>query len=251
MLLEMRGVAHDYGGAAALRDVDLTVRAGEVVALMGPNGAGKTTLLKLAIGLLRSRTGEVRVLGQPVRGGETADLAQRVGYVPQNPSALLFADTVRGEVAFTRKTHRLPMDDGILDALGLRPLADAYPRDLSVGERQRTALAAVLAADPALLLLDEPTRGLDSVQKAALASLLREQAAAGRGMLLTTHDVELAAACADRVVILESGRVTEAGDTAAVMARAPAFASQIARLFPGRGWLTPEDVLVSRDALCR
>ncbi len=242
-ILDMRGVTYDYPTGAALRDVDLAVRAGEVVALMGHNGAGKTTLLKLAIGLLRGRTGEVRVLGRLVRGGETADLAQRVGYVPQNPGALLFADTVRDEVAFTRKTHRLPMDESILDALGLRPLADAYPRDLSVGERQRTALAAVLAADPALLLLDEPTRGLDSLQKAALAALLREQAAAGRGVLLTTHDVELAAACADRVVILEGGQVTEAGDTAAVMARAPAFASQIARLFPDRGWLTVEDVL--------
>ena len=251
VLLEMRGVGHDYGTAAALRDVDLTVSAGEVVALMGHNGAGKTTLLKLAIGLLRGRTGEVRVLGRAVRGGETADLAQHVGYVPQNPSALLFADTVRDEVAFTRKTHHLPMDDGILDALGLRPLAHAYPRDLSVGERQRAALAAVLAADPALLLLDEPTRGLDSVQKGALAALLRAQAAAGRGVLLTTHDVELAAACADRVVILDGGRVTEAGETAAVMGRAPAFASQIARLFPGRGWLTPEDVLSSRSVLWR
>ncbi|MFN8483848.1 MAG: energy-coupling factor transporter ATPase [Anaerolineae bacterium] len=247
-ILDMRGVSFDYATGAALRDVDLAVRGGEIVALMGHNGAGKTTLLKLAIGLLRARSGEVRVLGRLVRGGETADLAQRVGYVPQNPGALLFADTVRDEVAFTRKTHGLPMDDGILDALGLRPLADAYPRDLSVGERQRAALAAVLAADPALLLLDEPTRGLDSGQKAALAKLLQEQAAAGRGVLLTTHDVELAAACADRVVILDGGRVAEAGDTAVVMGRAPSFASQIAQLFGGRGWLTPEDVLAIGEA---
>lgn len=245
----MRGVSFDYVSGAALRDVDLAVHAGEVVALMGHNGAGKTTLLKLAIGLLRARSGEVRVLGRPVRGGETADLAQRVGYVPQNPGALLFADTVRDEVAFTRQTHGLPMDDSILDTLGLRPLAAAYPRDLSVGERQRAALAAVLAADPAMLLLDEPTRGLDSGQKAALARLLRAQAAAGRGVLLTTHDVELAAACADRVVILDGGRVAEAGETAAVMAAAPAFASQVAQLFPGRGWLTPEQALAHRVAM--
>ncbi|MFN8473061.1 MAG: energy-coupling factor transporter ATPase [Anaerolineae bacterium] len=246
-ILDIRGVSFDYATGGALHDVDLAVRAGEVVALMGHNGAGKTTLLKLAIGLLRARSGEVRVLGRLVRGGETADLAQRVGYVPQNPGALLFADTVRDEVAFTRRTHGLPMDDSILDALGLRPLANSYPRDLSVGERQRAALAAVLAADPGLLLLDEPTRGLDSGQKTALASLLREQAATGRGVLLTTHDVELAAACADRVVILEGGRAAEAGDTAAVMARAPAFASQIVQLFPGRGWLTPEHVLAQQE----
>ncbi|MCW5849432.1 MAG: ATP-binding cassette domain-containing protein [Anaerolineae bacterium] len=247
-VLTLAGVHARYGERAALRGVDLAVRQGEVVALMGRNGAGKTTLLKVAMGLLATTAGRVSRLGQAVRGGETATLARRVGYVPQNPSALLFADTVRDEVLFTRRIHRLPGLGESLMILGLEGLADAYPRDLSVGQRQRVALAAVLAAEPALLLLDEPTRGLDTLQKADLAALLRRLTREGAAILLTTHDVELAAMAADRIIVLDEGRVVHDGPTAAVMRAAPAFANQIAHLWPDSGWLTVDDVLAGHRA---
>ncbi len=245
-LLSLDGVHARYGERTVLRGVDLAVRQGEVVALMGRNGAGKTTLLKTAMGLLAPTAGRVSLLGQPVRPGDTAAVARRVGYVPQNPGALLFADTVRDEVLFTRRIHRLPGLGGSLARLGLEGLADAYPRDLSVGQRQRVALAAVLAAEPALLLLDEPTRGLDTLQKADLAALLRRLAQSGTAVLLTTHDVELAALVADRTVVLDEGRVVQDGPTAAVMRAAPAFASQVAQLWPDSGWLTVADVLAAQ-----
>ena len=245
-VLTLDGVYARYSERAVLRGVNLAVRQGEVVALMGRNGAGKTTLLKVAMGLLPAQAGRASLLGQTVRGGETAAVARRVGYVPQNPGALLFADTVRDEVLFTRRIHRLPGLGDSLTTLGLEGLADAYPRDLSVGQRQRVALAAVLAAEPALLLLDEPTRGLDTLQKADLAVLLRGLARDGAAVLLTTHDVELAAMVADRVVVLDEGRVVHDGPTAAVMRVAPAFASQIAHLWPDTGWLTVDDVLAAR-----
>ena len=242
LALALDDVAFDYPTGPVLSEVSFQARQGEVVALMGPNGSGKTTLLRLVMGLLRARRGTVSVVGQTVRGGETDRLARRVGYVPQDPGALLFADTVRDEVLFTRRAHGLAGEGDVLDRLGLRELADRYPRDLSVGQRQRVALAAILAADPALLLLDEPTRGLDAPQKAELAALLRGLAAEGRAVVVTTHDVEFTAALADRVVILEQGQVVEDAPTAEVMRRRPAYASQVARLFPDSGWLTPEDV---------
>ena len=243
--LTLDGVHARYGERIALRGVDLAVRQGEVVALMGRNGAGKTTLLKTAMGLLAPQAGRVSLLGQTVRAGDTATVARRVGYVPQNPSALLFADTVRDEVLFTRRIHHLPGLGDSLARLGLAGLADAYPRDLSVGQRQRVALAAVLSAEPALLLLDEPTRGLDTLQKTDLAALLRRLAHDGAGVLLTTHDVELAALVADRVVVLDEGQVVHDGPTAAVMRAAPAFASQVAQLYPDTGWLNVADVLAA------
>ncbi|MCW5880920.1 MAG: ATP-binding cassette domain-containing protein [Anaerolineae bacterium] len=241
-VLDIRDLHFEYPGLTALRGVDLTVAEGEVVALMGPNGAGKTTLLKLAMGLLKPRQGLVRIESEIVRGGDTARLARRVAYVPQDPGALLFADRVRDEVSFTRRAQGLAGEGDILARLNLTALADAYPRDLSVGQRQRVALAAVLAAEPRLVLLDEPTRGLDTGQKSDLADFLRGQARQGRGVLLTTHDVEMAAAAADRIVVLEAGQVVDAGLTADVMRRQPTLASQVAQLFPGSGWLTPSDV---------
>ena len=127
--------------------------------------------------------------------------------------------------------------------LGLTRYADAYPRDLSVGERQRVALAAIMVTKPGALLLDEPTRGLDYAAKAGLAELLHEWRSEGMAIVVVTHDVELAAEVADRVVLLSQGEVIAEGDPATVLGASPLFAPQIARLYPQRGWLTVEDVL--------
>jgi energy-coupling factor transport system ATP-binding protein len=187
----------------------------------------------------------VRVRDMDTRRASVEEIIRVLGYVPQNPNALLFADTVREELAFTRRSHGLSPEgaDGLLDALGIAAHADEYPRDLSVGERQRVALAAILAAEPEIILLDEPTRGVDALQKGALLRYLAAERERGRTLLLSTHDVELVAEAVDRVVILEEGQVVDDGPTREVLGRSPVFAPQIARLFGDPALMTVGDVL--------
>jgi len=253
-ILQVEGLSFNYNGTPALRGVSLTLGKGELVALMGRNGSGKTTLLRCIVGLLRPRQGEVVLAGESLVGQETADICRNVGYLPQEPGALLFADTVADELAITLRNHGMtnsppiaPAD--LLTRLGLSDLAASYPRDLSVGQRQRVALGAVTVTRPRLLLLDEPTRGLDYPAKRELTRLLREWQADGTGVLLTTHDVELAAQAADRVVILDQGAVVADGSPAQVLTASPPFAPQVACLFPDTGWLTARDALAGLGRL--
>ena len=236
-----------YGGHQALKGVNITIRQGEFVAIMGRNGSGKTTLLKHLVGLLQPKRGSVLVQSQDTRNVPMEDLIHTVGYVPQNPNALLFADTVGEELAFTRANHGLQLDNcaEILEALGIANAVGRYPRDMSVGERQRVALAAILAAEPRIILLDEPTRGVDYVQKQALIRYLQRERAKGRTVILSTHDVELAAASVDRVIILGDGEVIVDGNAREVMAHSLIFASQINKLLRDDHYLTVEDVLRS------
>ncbi len=247
-VLTVRGLAHGYGGVPVLRGVDLDVRAGELVALLGPNGAGKTTLLRAMVGLLRPEAGDVRLAGRSTSGRATAEICAQVAYLPQQPDDLLFADTVREELEVTLRNHGLLQEppvapEDLLARLGLAALSEAYPRDLSVGQRQRVALAAVTVTRPPLLLLDEPTRGMDYGAKQGLVRLLRGWQDEGSGVLMVTHDVELAAAAADRVLLLDGGRIVAEGPPARVLSGAERFAPHTAQLFPGRGWLTPEAAL--------
>jgi energy-coupling factor transport system ATP-binding protein len=235
-----------YEGRQVLRGVDLAVAPGEIVALLGRNGAGKTTLLKCLVGLHRPTRGRAISGGQDNAGRDVAAICRLVGYLPQDPNALLFADTVRDELLITLRNHGIADQgavDGLLARLGLAPHADTYPRDLSAGERQRVALGAIMVMRPRGLLLDEPTRGLDYAAKQHLAELLREWRSEGIATLLVTHDVEFAALLADRVIVLGRGEVIADGPAADVLGASPLFAPQIARLFPGTGWLTPDDAL--------
>jgi energy-coupling factor transport system ATP-binding protein len=243
--IAMENVWFSYNGHDALRGVSLSVRPGELIALMGRNGSGKTTLLKQILGLLRPKRGTVRVYGLDTSHTDLEQIVSHVGYVPQNPGSLLFAETVREELDFTRLSHKMPEGDymPLLTKLGLAAHAESYPRDLSVGERQRVALAAILVADPEIILLDEPTRGLDYVQKRSLANLLQKQKAEGHTVLMATHDVELVATCADRVIILGDGEVIVDGPAREVMAGSMVFSSQINKLFRDPRFLTVEDVL--------
>ena len=250
-LLAVSDLRFSYNGHQTLKDISFSIAPGEAVAMVGRNGSGKSTLLKCIVGVLRGQSGEVRVNGRPTRGRDVADICREVGYLPQNPDDLLFADTVADEVRATLRNHGLPLPPGEVAAqlarLGLDALAGVYPRDLSVGQRQRVALAAVTATRPRLLLLDEPTRGLDRQAKEALVALWRGWLAEGAALLLVTHDVEMAATIATRTIMLSQGEVIAAGPTRDVLAGSPQFAPQMARLFPGRGWLTVQDVLGALD----
>jgi len=247
--LQVEGLSFSYDGEPVLRDVDLSIGEGELVALMGRNGSGKTTLLRCIVGLLRPQRGNIKLSGQSLLGKDAADICRQIGYLPQSPDDLLFADAVSDELSVTLRNHGLlerpPLDpEALLASLGLEEVRTRYPRDLSVGQRQRVALAAITVTRPQVLMLDEPTRGLDYQAKRVLAEILRGWQAQGMAILLVTHDVELVAQVAERVVLLSEGKVI-ADDEPRLLSSSPLFAPQVARLFPGRGWLTTEDVLPS------
>lgn len=248
-VVEVKNLWFTYpNGREALRGVNLTVHAGEFVAVLGENAAGKTTLLKHLAGLLKPGRGKVLVTGIDTRKASPQQLARAVGYLSQNPSDYLFQDTVEEELRFTLDNLGLPDDgrvDRLLERLGLTRCRQANPRDLSSGERQRAALASVLIAGPRLLVLDEPTRGIDYRLKAGLGSLLQEVAAEGAAVLLVTHDVEFAAEYAGRVVVLFDGQVACDGPKHAVLASSMFYAPQVGRLFRG----IDDSVLTFREAV--
>lgn len=251
-VVAVRGVHYAYDGQAALRGVSLEAAAGEFVALMGRNGSGKSTLLKQLVGLQKPDRGQIFITGLDTRRAALEDIIRVVGYVPQQPAALLFQETVADELMFTRRSHRLPADPvadrRLLARLGLIAVADRNPRDLSGGEQQRTSLAAILAADPQIILLDEPTRGLDYEQKHRLAELLLALKHEGRTIIMATHDVELAAACADRVVLMAEGQIVVDGPARQVMSDSQVFSTQINKLFRDPRFLVVEDVLAALEA---
>lgn len=213
-----------------LDDVNLTIHSGEVIALMGRNGAGKSTLLRTIVGLHKVSHGKVR--------------APEVGLVPQVPADLLYAPTVRQECATSDKDADAPAGTTrtLLDRLAPDIPDDRHPRDLSEGQKLCVALAIVLAARPRMLLLDEPTRGLDYVAKQRLVEILKSLAAGGHGIMLATHDVELVAEVASRVVLLGDGQIVADGPVAQIVSSSPAFAPQVAKVMAPLEWLTPDDV---------
>ncbi|WP_432042491.1 ABC transporter ATP-binding protein [Streptomyces cadmiisoli] len=247
-LAEVASLAVRRGRVPALRRVDLTVSPGETIALMGRNGAGKSTLLSALVGLVEPAAGTVRVGGAVPHRTAPRDLVRRVGLVPQEPRDLLYADTVDAECAAADTDAGAA--PGTCRALvsGLLPgiTDDTHPRDLSEGQRLTLALAVVLTGRPPLLLLDEPTRGLDYAAKARLVVMLRELAADGHAIVLATHDVELAAELAHRVVLLAEGEVIADGPTADVVVSSPSFAPQVTKILAPQRWLTVAQV---REAL--
>ncbi|WP_399884462.1 ABC transporter ATP-binding protein [Streptomyces sp. BBFR51] len=241
---EVRSLAVRRDRVQALRHVDLTVSPGETVALMGRNGAGKSTLLSALVGLVEPSAGSVRAGDAVPHRTAPRDLVRRVGLVPQEPRDLLYADTVAAECAAADRDADAPPGTcrAVLTELLPGIADDTHPRDLSEGQRLTLALSVVLTARPPLLLLDEPTRGLDYAAKARLARVLRELAAAGHAIVLATHDVELTAELAHRVVLLAEGEVIADGPAADVVVASPSFAPQVAKVLAPRKWLTVAQV---------
>jgi energy-coupling factor transport system ATP-binding protein len=246
----VEGLGVRRGRVEALRRVTLSVAPGETVALMGRNGAGKSTLLAALVGLVGPTTGTVLVGGRAPHRTHPRDMVRRVGLVPQEPRDLLYADTVAAECAAADTDAGAAA--GSCRALVSELLPDVpddtHPRDLSEGQRLALALAVVLTARPPLLLLDEPTRGLDYAAKARLIRVLRGLAAEGHAIVLATHDVELAAELAHRVVILADGEIVADGPTRQVVVSSPAFAPQTAKILAPQEWLTVTQVRGSLEA---
>jgi energy-coupling factor transport system ATP-binding protein len=220
------------GPGELVHDVDVAGGEGEVVALMGRNGSGKTTLLRVIAGLARPLSGTAwRAAG-------------RVAYLPQNPAALLHRATVAAEVAWSlRDDHADPAGDAaLLSGLGVDAIAECDPRDLSSGQRQRAAAAAILCGSPSVALLDEPTRGMDGAARRALVRAVRDVAGRGASVVVATHDSELAAAVADRVLVIDDGRVIDHGAPAAALSGGHDHATQLGRLFSSPGPVTVEAV---------
>ena len=215
-IIRIDRLVHAYNGVEALRGLDLAIRPGEFVAVIGDNGSGKTTLIKHLVGLLKPTGGSVTVKGTDTRNAGIHELARSVGLVFQNPDTMLFEETVEREVAFgPSNLGYLDVADRVtraLDEVGLAAQRHTYPRSLSRGERQRLAIACVIATAPDVIVLDEPTTGLDAVESArvmALASRLRDE---GKTIVMVTHNMRIVEDFADRVVLLERGVLTADSD---------------------------------------
>ncbi|KQP79097.1 cobalt ABC transporter ATP-binding protein [Aeromicrobium sp. Leaf289] len=244
-VLRARDISVDYRRHRAVSGVDLTVDPGQVVALMGRNGSGKSSLLWALQGGLKRASGSVAVGADGLDPAGLSPAAARalVGLVPQTASDLLYLETVDDECA-AADTHADAEPGrcrGLLDRLAPGIAGAHHPRDLSEGQRLALVLAIVLTTSPRVLLLDEPTRGLDYAAKAQLAAILHAQAAEGRGVVVSTHDVEFVAQVADAVVVLAEGEVVSAGGVSKVLAESPAFAPQVSKVL-GSDWLTVADV---------
>ena len=256
-LIEIKKLWHAYpGGYVALKDINLSINEGEFVAVMGRNASGKTTLVKHINGLLKPTKGEVIVRGTSTREATIAELSRKVGFVFQNPNDHLFAETVEEEIAFTLKNlgfngkeAALRVDE-MLERFNLREYRKHYPRSLSGGEKQRVALASVMAAHPGILILDEPTRGMEYRLKRELMEFLGDYRRHGGTVILVTHDVETVAEHADRVVLLSEGRVVVCGSRREVLCGALLFSPQINRLVQAfAGYGVPGDILTADEVL--
>ncbi|MGA3217299.1 MAG: ATP-binding cassette domain-containing protein [Acidimicrobiales bacterium] len=244
---KVKGLTASYGPIPALSEVTLDLHEGEVVALMGRNGAGKSTLLNHLVGLRRPQQGSVEVLGHAPGTLRAREAVRLVGLVPQDPGSLLCAETVAAECRDGDRDGGLESGTtrAVLDSLVSGISDTVHPKDLSEGERLALALALVLAPAPPLLLLDEPTRGLDYGAKERLSRQLRHLATQGHCVVVATHDVELVAEVADRVVVLADGEVITDGPARSVVCHSAGLASQVARILAPAEWLTVEEVAVA------
>jgi len=261
-LIEVKDVHFTYQtGVEALKGVSLEIRDGEFVAIMGQNGAGKTTLVKNFNGLLKPVKGEVLVDGVSTRDVSVAKLARTVGFVFQNPDHQLFSETVEEEIAFALRNFGF--DDSAIEkrvtwAVNLLDLVDyrkTSPFMLSGGERKRVALASVLAWDPKVVILDEPTIGQDHRQKENLRQFIVQLNEQGKTVVVVTHDVEFVAECDPRVILMREGRILADGEAKRILTdtalalEASIVPPQISQIFQGLSFLGfPSDVIDVSEA---
>lgn len=261
-MIEVKDVHFTYpGGVEALKGVSLTIHDGEFVAIMGSNGAGKTTLVKHFNGLLKPTRGEVFVDGVNTRKVSVARLARKVGFVFQNPDHQLFSETAEEEIAFALKNFGFTEDTvnsrvtWALNLLGLTRYRQTSPFMLSGGERKRLALASVLAWDPKVVVLDEPTIGQDYEQKERLRQFIVQLNTQGKTVIVVTHDVEFVADCSPRVILMAEGKIIADGDAKKILTdeklvfKASIVPPQITQIFHGlEDFKMPRDVIDVQEA---
>jgi len=241
--IQIRNLSFSYqNGVNALDNVSLEIGGGEIIALVGENGAGKSTLVKHLNGLLRADSGEVWVGERDVAEFSTGQLADRVSFLFQNPDEQLFERTVRREVAFGPANLGIGEDEveervvAALARVGLSEQAELHPYDLQYTERKLVALAASLAMDAPILVLDEPTVGQDAAQRTAIGAILDDLHSEGRTIILISHDLDFCAAHAERVIVMTNGRILLDGPAEKVLtqseqlSRAAVIAPQLVRL---------------------
>ena len=245
VLVDARSVHVALGGRDVVRGIDLRAHAGETLAIVGRNGSGKTTLLRALVGLVRARAGGVTIAGFDPSRDPVERIASRVAYVPQAADSILFHETVRDEIRFTlRSARRSDNADDVIARAGLEVFAGLDPRDLSAGQRLRVALLAATAGSPSVVLLDEPTRGMDASGKERLAEDIHGWRAHGV-VLIVSHDVELIARVATRVVLVADGAVVVDGPVRDVLGESALFSSQMNKVFGDRRILTVDDALAA------
>jgi energy-coupling factor transporter ATP-binding protein EcfA2 len=246
--LTASGVVVRYGPVIAVRAVGLTLRRGECTALMGRNGSGKSSLLWALQGTGSRAAGTVSVGAAAVDPARLSPAQARrlVGLVPQTPADLLYLETVAAELAEADRDvsdgRRAAPARDILDEIAPGIPADAHPRDLSAGQQLALVLAIQLTAAPSVILLDEPTRGLDYQAKASLTGVLDQLAERGHAIVVATHDVEFVTRACDRVVVMAEGEIVTDGPAAAVLTASPTFAPQIAKILAPLPYLTEAQV---------
>jgi energy-coupling factor transport system ATP-binding protein len=253
-VLRSRHIVVRYGAVVAVRGVDLDLASGQVTAVMGRNGSGKSSLLWALQGSGPRQTGTVDIDGVDPKALPAAWARALVGLVPQTPADLLYLDTVAEECQQAdRETHDHPSVTAreLLDRLAPGIPADMHPRDLSEGQRLSLVLAVQLTAAPKVILLDEPTRGLDYAGKRSLIGIVDELASEGHAVVISTHDVEFVAAVADRVVVMAAGDIVADGPVAQVMVASPSFAPQVAKILAPLDYLTMDQVTDALEAVGR
>jgi energy-coupling factor transport system ATP-binding protein len=210
----IKNLVHDYGEHRGLDDISLTIIPGELIAIIGENGSGKTTLAKHLNGLLKPTSGEVFVCGLNTQNSNVTELARHAGLVFQNPDTMLFEDTVEKEISFgLNNIGKNTGDDAeyirnILDEVGLFGKADTFPRSMSRGERQRLAIACVVAMKPEIIILDEPTTGLDFIESKRIMSILENLSRQGHTVIMVSHDMKTVKNHARRTITMANGKIT-------------------------------------------
>jgi energy-coupling factor transport system ATP-binding protein len=217
-IIEYDSISFTYpNGTEALFDVNLAINERDVIAIVGQNGGGKTTLVKMTNGLLHPTKGCVRLFGDDIKNTSTAKISRRVGFVFQNPRMQIFLNTVEAEASFGPK--RLGMSEAevndrvnsALKLVGLQDERETHPYDLSAPERKLLTIASIISMNPEILILDEPSGGLDAASLDRVAHVIDTYREQGRTVITITHDMDFVARCFDRVVVINQGRIVRDG----------------------------------------
>ena len=247
-VISIENLSVKYGDKTALNNVSSKISEGEIVAVMGRNGAGKSSLLKAIAGVNPVQSGKILVLGNNPSELHGKMRRQSIGFIPQEPSDLLYGQSVQIECDQADRDNELIAGTtlSVLEQLVPGISGNTHPRDLSEGQRLGLALSVVVSSNPTILILDEPTRGLDYEAKSQLTRILIQFAATfGKAVLLATHDVELVAELATRVIFVADGDIVADGSTLDVLLSSPAFAPQVAKVMSPQPWLSVKDVVAA------